>query len=130
MLLLIHLPHGYLGFSWDREAELLSLFFLLAVFWDFLWFAFNPHFGLARFNRANVWWFRNWVLGVPADYLLGLTASAAVFLAPAAWRGGLSERALQWGVFAGTFLLLTGSAVGLRLLLRARPVGAPETPAA
>jgi hypothetical protein len=125
MLLLLHLPQGYLGFSWEREAELLSLFLLLAVVWDFLWFAFNPHFGLARFNREHVWWFRNWVWRVPADYLLGLVGSAAAFLVTSLLRAGLPERALQWGVFAGSMLLLTASAVALRAFLRPRPVGAP-----
>src|SRR4029077_20433942 len=48
ILLFIHLPLMYLGFSWQREAELMSMFCLLAVFWDFLWFVCNPHFGLAR----------------------------------------------------------------------------------
>lgn len=122
MLLLLHLPQGYLGFSWEREAELMSLFFLLAVFWDFLWFALNPYFGLSRFNKANVWWFRTWLLGLPCDYFVGLLVSAAVYLAPGL-RHGAAERALQWGIFAGTFLLLTAASVGVHALLRRRPVG-------
>src|SRR5262245_14960192 len=48
LLLVIHLPLMYTGFTLEREAELIALFFLLAVFWDFLWFVCNPHFGLAR----------------------------------------------------------------------------------
>src|SRR6185295_10761806 len=48
ILLLIHLPQMHVGFSLEREAETLSLFFLLANFWDFLWFACNPHYGLSR----------------------------------------------------------------------------------
>jgi hypothetical protein len=40
-------------FSWRMEARCLSA---LMIFWiaeDFLWFAFNPDFGLVRFSQAS-----------------------------------------------------------------------------
>jgi hypothetical protein len=133
ILLGVHLPQLYMGFSWAREAELMSLFFLLAVVWDFLWFALNPHFGLARFRPSCVWWFGRWICGVPADYLVGLAVSLLVYLAPAGDLDALGARAGAWartlGVFAGlTLVSLLGR---LRLSSRAgRPragdVGAPK----
>ncbi|HYE99832.1 MAG TPA: hypothetical protein VEJ18_13020 [Planctomycetota bacterium] len=116
MLLLLHLPHMYAGFTWEREVELLSLYFLLSVFWDFLWFALNPHYGLGRFNRACVWWFRGWWCGVPADYFLGIFTSWALYVLPAGTLQ-LAVRSKQWAVFAGLFLGLTLAAAGARALL-------------
>ncbi len=80
LLLLIHFPLMYTGFSLEREAELISLFFLLAVFWDFLWFVCNPHFGLSRFGPGQVWWFKSWFMGLPTPYYAGLGLSLLVYL--------------------------------------------------
>jgi len=38
--------------SWEREADLLAMFFFLTVTWDFIWFACNWHFGVARFRKG------------------------------------------------------------------------------
>jgi hypothetical protein len=103
ILLFIHLPMFYLGFSWERESELLSLFCLLAVFWDFLWFVCNPHFGLSRFRAGNVWWFKSWTLGLPTSYFSGLATSFAIYTAGAFLPGAAPwpERAVRWAtVFA------------------------------
>ncbi len=44
----------------------------LMIFWiaeDFLWFAFNPAFGLARLSPQFVPWHHHWFMGLPTDYL-------------------------------------------------------------
>ena len=51
ILLLLHLPQFH-GGSWDREADLLAMFFLLTVIWDFLWFACNRHYGVAPVSQG------------------------------------------------------------------------------
>lgn len=109
ILLFIHLPAVDLGFSLEREAETLSLFFLLAVTWDFLWFVCNPHFGLSRFKPDRVWWFKSWVLGLPSCYLGGVALSLACCLAGALLPGGGSwaERAQRWTQVFFAFLLPT-----------------------
>jgi hypothetical protein len=116
ILLFVHLPLMYLGWTVEREAELLSLFFLLAVFWDFLWFVCNPHFGLARFRPGQVWWFKSWLLGLPASYFSGLLLSMLVYGAGGLAVGSISwaERAARWGTVFVVFLaptLLTVAAV-------------------
>jgi hypothetical protein len=126
ILLFIHLPMMYLGWTIEREAELLSLFFLLAVFWDFLWFVCNPHFGLARFRPGQVWWFKSWLLGLPASYFTGLLLSMLVYGAGGLQGGGISwvERAARWGTVFVVLLtptLLTVAAVS-SLATRRRPV--------
>ncbi len=43
------------------------------LFWiveDFLWFALNPAYGLAKFNPQSIPWHKHWLLGVPVDYLV------------------------------------------------------------
>ena len=109
ILLFIHLPMMYLGFSLQREAELMSLFFMLAVFWDFLWFVCNPHFGLSRFRPDQVWWFRSWTLGLPSCYFSGLALSLAIYGAAAFLPGGPAwpERSVRWATVFGVFLAPT-----------------------
>ena len=106
ILLLLHLPQFH-GGSWDREADLLAMFFLLTVIWDFLWFACNRHYGVARFRKGQIWWFPAWALGVPQPYLLAITLSFGSALAPALWTGAWAERALAWSIVAGELLALT-----------------------
>jgi hypothetical protein len=106
ILLLLHLPQFH-GGSWDREADLLAMFFLLTVIWDFLWFACNRHYGVARFRKGQIWWFPAWALGVPQPYLLAITLSLGSALAPALWTGAWAERALAWSIVAGELLALT-----------------------
>jgi hypothetical protein len=129
ILLFVHLPLIYLGWTAEREAELLSLFFLLAVFWDFLWFVCNPHFGLARFRPGHVWWFKSWLLGLPASYFTGLLLSMLAYAAGGLHAGGISwaERSARWGTVFAVFLaptLLIVAAVGA-MSARRRPI-APE----
>lgn len=114
ILLSLHLPLLY-GWSWLRHAEVLSFFFLIAVFWDFQWFLLNPHFGWDRFHRGGVWWYARWWGGFPADYYTGLAASGIVFLLPSI----SAVRAFLWGVLVAEFAVLT-----LLSFLMLRPRGA------
>jgi len=121
IVLFMHFPMVTQGWSAEKEAETMSLFFLLAVFWDFLWFVCNPHFGLSRFNAEKVWWFKTWLLGVPATYFQGLALSLAAYAAPLLLPGnplGWTERAIRWGsVFA---VLLIGTLVMVGIHARRR----------
>jgi hypothetical protein len=128
ILLFIHLPMMYLGFSIEREAEILSMFFLLAVFWDFLWFVCNPHFGLARFRPGNVWWFQKWLLGLPASYFSGLILSLGIYAAAGLLPGSISwtERLTRWGLVFATLLVPTLLTVGGASLVSRRRVALPE----
>ncbi len=78
MALVFHLPLFLPGPpSWALEARILGA---LMVFWiaeDFLWFAVNPAYGLARFARGQVPWHPRWWGPLPADYwIFGLLAAA------------------------------------------------------
>ena len=128
ILLLIHLPQMHVGFSLEREAETLSLFFLLANFWDFLWFACNPHYGLSRFRAGQVWWFKSWFLGLPVPYYQGLVLSLAIYLAPGLFSSTplWQERLLRWGTVFAVFLVPTLLTAAIVTLTPRRKGALPE----
>jgi hypothetical protein len=112
ILLFLHVPQLYSG-HWEREADLLAMFFFLVVAWDFLWFACNPYFGVARFRKGQVWWFPRWALGVPQPYFLAIALSLAAALASALWTGPWADRALGWCLILGKLIALTIAAIAV-----------------
>lgn len=81
VLAFLHYPY-FIGRVWSLSSELttLSLFFLVAITWDFLWLVLNPHYGLGRFRAEHIWWHKKWFLFAPIDYWLGLMVSALLYL--------------------------------------------------
>lgn len=67
--------------TWSLEFVIWGVFFLMGVVEDFLWFWFNPHWGLKRFRREEIWWCRQqlWFGRVPSSYIVGLVVAAALF---------------------------------------------------
>ena len=131
ILLFIHLPMMYVGFSVEREVELISLFGLLAVFWDFLWFVCNPHFGLSRFRPGQVWWFTSWTLGLPVCYFTGLGLSLVTYavvgplIGATPWAGRVS----RWTTVFASLLVPTLVVVTAHLArARRRLVAEPSPP--
>ena len=106
LLLLLHVPQFY-DASWEREADLLSMFFFLTVTWDFLWFACNRHYGVGRFRKGQIWWFPAWTFGVPRPYFISTVLSLGAALAPALWTGVWADRAQRWTFVFIELLTLT-----------------------
>jgi hypothetical protein len=83
----VHIPFvSGVPWSFAEECEALSLYFIVGVLWDFLWFVLNPHYGIRNFTKKKVWWHAKsrWVFGLfPADYLYGLIVSSALAFAGA-----------------------------------------------
>lgn len=81
LLLFLHWP-----FIWDwhwsifEELEILGLYLMFVVVWDFLWFVLNPHFSLHDFGPAKVWWHKKWLGKFPVDYYFGIFGSVILFL--------------------------------------------------
>jgi hypothetical protein len=70
IILVFHLPHIIYGsISVRTEARCIGALMFFWIFEDFLWFVLNPAFGLGRFSPEIVFWHKNWLLGVPTDYL-------------------------------------------------------------
>ena len=73
LLVLLHYPLIYVRWSFALELKLLGNFILIATVADWLWFIFNPNFGLKRFTARNIYWFKSWFLGLPGFYFVNLS---------------------------------------------------------
>ena len=86
LLLVIHFP--FLFVTWTLGKEIFVIGFLLALFLfeDFCWFAINPHYGLRKFKRGEIWWHKNWLGPIPDLYwwLMPL-AGVLIYLGQKLW---------------------------------------------
>lgn len=105
-LLILHFPF-VAGISWTlvRELETLSMCFLMAVVWDFLWFVWNPAYGVKKFKPELIPWHKKWKGAVPIDYPNGLIVSFVISLV-AIFAGGINIL-VGWLATFGIFVLLT-----------------------
>lgn len=81
LLSFLHYPY-FTGknWNWGQEAGVVSLFFLMSVFWDFLWFLINPHYGFSKFKPGNIRWHKKWFLRWPLDYWFGIALSFLLYV--------------------------------------------------
>ena len=119
LLLLVHVPQFY-GGSWEREADLLAMFFFLTVAWDFLWFVCNSHYGVRRFRKGQIWWFPAWTFGVPRPYFVLTAMSFGAAMAPALWTGAWADRAQRWAIVFGELVALTAVVAAVTVRPRRR----------
>lgn len=77
IILFFHFPLFFAAhWSWRAESRIASCIMLFWIIEDFLWFAINPAFGLARFNAAAVPWHKHWLWLAPTDYWVYLSIAA------------------------------------------------------
>jgi hypothetical protein len=78
-----HLPFAF-GMPWTWAFEMRSVAFLL-FFWvveDFLWFIFNPHYGIRRFRPQHIAWHRqSWWWVAPRDYWIAIALGVLLYVA-------------------------------------------------
>jgi hypothetical protein len=89
VLTMLHLPYALFLVvpSWHAELRLAGFLLLFFITEDFLWFLFNPHFGLGRFRREQIWWHaRVWWWVMPRDYWV--CSVLGVLLYVLSWRVG------------------------------------------
>jgi len=81
LLLFLHWPFVW-SWQWNiwAELEILAIFVLFTVVWDFLWFVLNPNFSLRKFNKSNAWWHKKWWGWLPVDYYLAVLFSMLLLL--------------------------------------------------
>ena len=79
-----HMPFFWAPGSWSVRGELhaVGAYTLFWIVEDALWFTLNPHFGWRKFTRENVWWHKRWALGLPLDYWILGSLSAALLILP------------------------------------------------
>ena len=106
IIIILHIPF-FAGINWTlvKELELFSAYFLLVVFWDFLWFVWNPSYGLKKFKPQYIWWHEKWIGSVPKDYPSGIVMSF-IFALIATSIGGIGIL-FQWTWMLGIFIVLT-----------------------
>lgn len=83
MLVMVHLPYGLslASPSLKTEARIVAFLMLFWILEDFLWFVFNPRYGLAGFTReratwhADSWW---WIM--PREYWIFAPIAIALYV--------------------------------------------------
>ena len=105
LFVLVHLPFAFGSiWSWSAEFKMLSFYAFWLFIEDFLWFVFNPHFGLKKFKSEHIWWHDKWLIGAPVDYYTALVVSFLLYL-PVKPTAGASI--IEWLKIFATFILLT-----------------------
>ncbi|KKQ77166.1 MAG: hypothetical protein US98_C0011G0005 [Parcubacteria group bacterium GW2011_GWC1_38_6] len=79
MMAVIHFPVLFVSWDWRLESLLLGSLIGIMVVEDFLWFIFNPHYGLKKFKKGEIWWHKNWWGPVP-DFLLPALILACILI--------------------------------------------------
>lgn len=81
LFLFFHMPFVFgMYWSWQMELEILSLFTIFFLVWDFLWFVLNPHHSLKDFGPQKIKWHKKWWGRVPVDYPMGVLFGFVLFL--------------------------------------------------
>ena len=102
------------GADWSLAAEcsVLARYFLWCPVWDFLWFVFNPFYGVANFKRSKIWWHARsyWILAlVPFDYVVGMALSVGFAVAASKLDGQFLLQ--DYAIMVMTFVILTMVAI-------------------
>ena len=91
---------------WPRRGFWHAVFYVAAWFLieDFMWFVYNPNFGISKYNRKHVTWHGDvWPLGIPLHNYVGVAVMAG-----AAWMA--RDTCL---CYAALFMVALVSALGL-----------------
>jgi hypothetical protein len=85
MIMMFHFPFLFTGWTWRKELVAIASLILMFVVEDFLWFVFNPHYGLKKFKKGQIWWHKKWWGPVPDFFLPGI--AFAVLMLYFGWPG-------------------------------------------
>ncbi len=68
--------------SWTirKEIYVISYYSLLTTVEDFLWFVFNPNYGIKKFKKEEIPWHTNWFLGLPRNYWINYPIGILLYL--------------------------------------------------
>ena len=82
LIAFLHLPF-VVGLPWTLGKEMLVLSFLsfVTVLEDFLFFVLNPHYGIKKYKRECIPWFKDrWLWFCPAWYWWYLPIGVALYI--------------------------------------------------
>ena len=81
IVMIFHFPYVQgLPFTLLNWLMTLSLMFLCMLMEDFLWFIFNPAYGMQKFFGNQVPWHERRVFGLPSDYFMAFGTSLLMSL--------------------------------------------------
>lgn len=75
LILMIHFPFFFTSWSVRKELFIIGFFIALLLVEDWLWFVFNPAYGLKKFRKGMIWWHPHWWGPVPDYYWLAALIS-------------------------------------------------------
>jgi hypothetical protein len=79
IIALVHLPLFFVSWNWRLECLLIGFYVGMVLLEDFLWFVFNPYYGIKNFRKGKIWWHKTWWGSVPALYWILLALDIVAF---------------------------------------------------
>ena len=81
VIAMFHFPFLFMDWEAGKELLILGLYCWFSLVEDFAWFVLNPHYGIRRFKKGEIWWHASWLGPVPLLYLwLGGAAAALIVI--------------------------------------------------
>jgi hypothetical protein len=107
--LILHYPFLKESYwSVTEEMVVISEYCLVMTAEDFLWFVWNPAYGLIKFKPGYIPWHRKWIGFMPTDYLVLLFFSF-LFASFAGVAGGGVEMLGRWAIALASFAGLSAA---------------------
>jgi hypothetical protein len=78
MIGMIHLPLFFVPWTWRLEFLLFGFYIGMVFIEDFLWFVFNPGYGIKKFRKGKIWWHKTWWGPVPSLYYILLVLTVVL----------------------------------------------------
>ncbi len=110
LIIITHSPLVFFKtFSWSSEFQLISTYLIWALFWDLLWFIFNPYYGWKEFAPNAVWWFGEepWLMNkLPLKYFIQI-GIGLLLITISSQLSGDKRVILDFLILIATFIALT-----------------------
>ena len=79
LLGIIHLTCFFTAWSWRLECLLIGFYLGMVLLEDFMWFVFNPQYGIKSFRKGKIPWHNTWWGPVPSFYWILLAVVIVLF---------------------------------------------------
>ena len=81
LVAIIHLPFFFSPWSWRGECLAVGFLLAMVTLEDFLWFAFNPAYGIKSFRKGMIPWHKKWIGPIPDFFIYcGIGAGLLIWL--------------------------------------------------
>ena len=58
--------------TWLNEGVVIAYILLHFTVEDFLWFVYNPAYGIQKFKKRHIWWHKHWFACLPISYWISV----------------------------------------------------------